>query len=167
MAGWSEVDRLWHFLGIDNAFYYGVLCPAVFAAAGMPPGVLAGLVVNEFYTLDGLKFSTSRRHAVWAEDFLGTEDPALVRLYLGWDRPAGFESDFTEAGYAAFRDWAGPAAGRNGPRPRWRRGWRPASWPGRHRRCGWRLSTRRWPPAAYSVRSAVRPRPRPGRCSPP
>lgn len=108
VAGWSEVDRLWHFLGIDNAFYYGVLCPAVFAAAGMPPGVLAGLVVNEFYTLDGLKFSTSRRHAVWAEDFLGTEDPALVRLYLGWDRPSGFESDFTEAGYAAFRDWAGP-----------------------------------------------------------
>ena len=36
LAGWSAVDRLWHFLGIDNAFYYGVLCPAVFAAAGMP-----------------------------------------------------------------------------------------------------------------------------------
>ncbi len=108
LAGWSGVDRLWHFLGIDNAFYYGVLCPAVFAAAGMPPGVLAGLVVNEFYALEGLKFSTSRWHAVWAEDFLGTEDPALARLYLGWDRPAGFESDFTAAGYEAFRDWAGP-----------------------------------------------------------
>jgi len=108
LAGWSTVDRLWHFLGIDNAFYYGVLCPAVFAAAGMPPGVLAGLVVNEFYALDGLKFSTSRRHAVWAEDFLGSEAPALARLYLGWDRPSGFESDFTQAGYTAFRDWAGP-----------------------------------------------------------
>ena len=108
LAGWAGVDRLWHFLGIDNAFYYGVLGPAVFAAAGMPPGVLAGLVVNEFYALDGLKFSTSRRHAVWAEDFLATEDPALARLYLGWDRPAGFESDFTAAGYEAFRDWAGP-----------------------------------------------------------
>jgi methionyl-tRNA synthetase len=108
LAGWSGVDRLWHFLGIDNAFYYGVLCPAVFAAAGMPAGVLAGLVVNEFYALDGLKFSTSRRHAVWAEDFLATEDPALARLYLAWDRPSGFESDFTRAGYAAFRDWAGP-----------------------------------------------------------
>jgi methionyl-tRNA synthetase len=108
VAGWAGVDRLWHFLGIDNAFYYGVLGPAVFAAAGMPAGVLGGLLVNEFYALDGLKFSTSRRHAVWAEDFLATEDPALVRLYLGWDRPSGFESDFTPAGYAAFRDWAGP-----------------------------------------------------------
>jgi methionyl-tRNA synthetase len=74
----------------------------------MPAGLLGGLVVNEFYALEGLKFSTSRRHAVWAEDFLATEDPALARLYLGWDRPSGFESDFTLAGYVAFRDWAGP-----------------------------------------------------------
>jgi methionyl-tRNA synthetase len=117
VAGWSGVDRLWHFLGIDNAFYYGVLCPAVFAAAGLPAGVLGGLVVNEFYALEGLKFSTSRRHAVWAEDFLATEDPALARLYLGWDRPAGFESDFTEAGYAAFRDWAGPLLAGSGTPP--------------------------------------------------
>jgi methionyl-tRNA synthetase len=117
VAGWSGVDQLWHFLGIDNAFYYGVLCPAVFAAAGMPPGVLGGLVVNEFYALEGLKFSTSRRHAVWAEDFLATEDPAVTRLYLGWDRPSGFESDFTPNGYAAFRDWAAPLLAGDGTPP--------------------------------------------------
>ncbi len=115
-AGWAAVDQLWHFLGLDNAFYYGVLTPAVLAAAGVPGGALGGLVVNEFYRLDGLKFSTSRRHAVWAADFLATEDPALVRLYLCWDRPAPYESDFTRAGYEAFRDWAagqlaGSAAG--------------------------------------------------------
>lgn len=116
VAGWSGVDRLWHFLGFDNAFYYGVLTPAVLAAAGVPTGVLGGLVVNEFYRLDGRKFSTSRGHAVWAEDFLATEDPALVRLYLCWDRPDPYESDFTRSGYEAFRDWAtdllsGSAAG--------------------------------------------------------
>jgi len=106
VAGWGAVDRLWHVHGIDNSFYYGVLTPALFAAAGVPTGVLGGLVVNEFYRLDGLKFSTSRGHAIWAEDFLAAEDPALVRLYLCWDRPQPYESDFTTAGYAAFRDYA-------------------------------------------------------------
>jgi methionyl-tRNA synthetase len=119
VAGWTGVDRLWHFLGIDNAFYYGVLTPAIFAAAGVPTGVLGGLVVNEFYRLRGRKFSTSRQHAVWAEDFLADEDPALVRLYLCWDRPSGFESDFTLPGYRAFRDWASPvlAGEATGPLP--------------------------------------------------
>jgi methionyl-tRNA synthetase len=106
VAGWAAVDRLWHVHGIDNAFYYGVLTPALFAAAGVRTGVLAGLVVNEFYRLEGLKFSTSRNHAVWAEDFLADEDPAMVRLYLCWDRPEPYESDFTRASYEAFRDWA-------------------------------------------------------------
>jgi methionyl-tRNA synthetase len=106
VAGWQRVEQLWHFLGIDNAFYYGVLTPAVLAAAGVRTGVLGGLVVNEFYRLDGLKFSTSRRHAVWAEDFLADEDPAIVRLYLCWDRPDRFQSDFTVAGYTAFKEHA-------------------------------------------------------------
>jgi methionyl-tRNA synthetase len=116
-AGWSEVDRMWHFLGIDNAFYYAVLTPAVLAAAGLPAGILGGLVVNEFYTLEGRKFSTSRRHAVWAEDLLAKENPALVRLQLAWDRPSGFESDFTPGGYEAFRDWAGPLLAGTGSPP--------------------------------------------------
>lgn len=118
-AGWAGIDQMWHFLGIDNAFYYAVLTPAVLLAAGLPPGLLGGLVVNEFYTLDGRKFSTSRRHAVWAEDFLAKEDPGVVRLQLAWDRPAGYSSDFTPAGYEAFRDWAGPllAGGEPGPLP--------------------------------------------------
>ena len=115
--GWAGVQRMWHFLGIDNAFYYAVLTPAVLLAAGLPAGLLGGLVVNEFYTLDGLKFSTSRRHAVWAEDFLAKEDPALVRLQLAWDRPSGFSSDFTAAGYEAFADWAAPLLAGTGTPP--------------------------------------------------
>ncbi|MEV5570878.1 class I tRNA ligase family protein [Spirillospora sp. NPDC052269] len=95
VAAWNGVDELWHFLGVDNAFYYGVLIPAVFAAAGVKPGVLRGLVVNEFYRLDGLKFSTSRNHAVWALDILAEQDPGDVRLFLAQDRPDRYESDFT------------------------------------------------------------------------
>jgi methionyl-tRNA synthetase len=102
---WSRVDRMWHFLGIDNAFYFAVLFPALYAAAKLPGSRLGGLVVNEFYRLDGLKFSTSRDHAIWAHEFFGDEDPAMVRLYLCWDRPDHYESDFTRDGYQSFRDW--------------------------------------------------------------
>lgn len=104
VSAWSEVDGMWHFFGVDNAFYYAIMIPAMLSAAGMPPGKLAGLVVNEFYRLDGRKFSTSRNHAVWAHEFLAEEDPGTVRAFLSWDRPDRSETDFTHAGYRVFRD---------------------------------------------------------------
>lgn len=99
VAAWREVGSLWAFLGIDNAFYYAVMFPALFGAAGLPPDLLGGLVVNEFYTLDGAKFSTSRRHAVWAQDFLAEHDPDVVRAFLCWDAPQPYASDFTLANF--------------------------------------------------------------------
>jgi methionyl-tRNA synthetase len=105
VTAWAQVGDCWHFLGIDNAFYFGILFPALFAAAGLPPGWLSGLVVNEFYRLDGLKFSTSRGHAIWAHELLAGEDPATVRMFACWDRPDRYESGFTRQGYAQFRDW--------------------------------------------------------------
>jgi methionyl-tRNA synthetase len=101
---WSGISEQWIFLGVDNAFYYAVMIPALHLAAGLASGP-TGLQVNEFYRLTGAKFSTSRNHAVWAHEFLATEDPAAVRAYVGWDRPDHYESDFTPAGYEAFRDW--------------------------------------------------------------
>ncbi|TPQ18612.1 class I tRNA ligase family protein [Streptomyces sporangiiformans] len=100
---WQQVGELWHFLGIDNAFYYTIAIPAVFAAAGVPAGTLGGLVVNEFYRLEGLKFSTSRNHAIWANELLAAEDPGLVRLFLCYDRPDRYGSDFTLDAFRAFQ----------------------------------------------------------------
>ncbi len=114
----AGIDGCWHFLGIDNAFYYAVLFPALFAAAGVSDPPLRGLVVNEFYRLTGAKFSTSRDHAIWAHELLAKSDPALVRLYLCWDRPDTAETDFTPANFAAFGDRIGArraAAGQPGP----------------------------------------------------
>ncbi|WP_018353150.1 class I tRNA ligase family protein [Longispora albida] len=104
----EQVDEVWHFHGLDNAFYSGVLWPALYFAAGFDPMPLKGVNLNEFYTLDGLKFSTSRNHAIWAHELLATEDPALVRLYLAWDRPDRYSSDFTREAYEAFRDYVRP-----------------------------------------------------------
>ena len=105
---WREVDGVWHFNGMDNTFYFTVLYPAILAAAGVPTAKALGAVVNELYLLEGQKFSTSRNHALWAHEFLATEDPELVRLYLSWDRPDRYESDFTDAAYRAFGEWVQP-----------------------------------------------------------
>ena len=114
LAAWKQVGECWHFLGIDNAFYFAVLFPALLSAAGLPPGWLGGLVVNGFYRLDGLKFSTSRNHAVWAHEFLEAEDPAMVRMFLCWDRPDRYESGFTREAYAQFQAWIGATLARPG-----------------------------------------------------
>jgi methionyl-tRNA synthetase len=105
---WSEVDALWHFNGIDNGFYFALFWPALYMAAGVPPEAIGGAQVNEFYTLDGSKFSTSRNHAIWANDFLTSEDVDIVRLYLAWDRPDRYASDFTLASYREFEAYVRP-----------------------------------------------------------
>jgi methionyl-tRNA synthetase len=117
LTAWQRVGECWYFLGLDNAFYYGVLFPAIFAAAGLAPAKVAGLVINRFYRLDGLKFSTSRNHAIWAHEFLAEQDPALVRMFMCWDRPDRYESGFTRAAYAHFRDWAQAAIRSGGSLP--------------------------------------------------
>jgi len=108
VAAWREIDGVWHFNGMDNTFYFTILYPAILAAAGVPTPKARGAVVNELYLLEGQKFSTSRNHALWAHEFLATEDPELVRLYLSWDRPDRYESDFTDESYRAFGEWVRP-----------------------------------------------------------
>lgn len=116
VAAWDDIDGLWHFNGIDNAFYFGIIYPAVFAMCGVPRPQMRGATVNELYLLEGKKFSTSRNHALWADEFLAAEDPELVRLYLSWDRPDRYESDFTQDGYRAFCELVRPLlAGRPAP----------------------------------------------------
>jgi methionyl-tRNA synthetase len=108
VEAWHEVEGVWHFNGIDNSFYFAILYPAILAAAGVRRPLLRGATVNELYLLDGQKFSTSRNHALWADEFLAGEDRGLARLYLSWDRPDRYESNFTRASYDAFCDYIRP-----------------------------------------------------------
>jgi len=120
LAAWERIEGLWQFYGIDNAFYFTILVPAILAAAGIPTAKLLGAGVNQFYLLDGSKFSTSRNHALWADEFLQTHDVELVRLYLSWTRPDRFQSNFTDDSYQAFVDWVRPLlenASRHGGAP--------------------------------------------------
>jgi methionyl-tRNA synthetase len=93
---------------MDNTFYFTVLYPTLLAAAGVPTPTALGATVNQLYLLEGQKFSTSRNHALWADEFLEKEDPELVRLYLSWDRPDRYETDFTHTSFQAFCDYLRP-----------------------------------------------------------
>jgi methionyl-tRNA synthetase len=104
--GWEAVWRspdaqIVQFFGFDNAYFHAVLFPALLLA--YDPGIRLPdvFVVNEFYLLDGKKFSTSRRHAVWGGEFLPRVPADLVRFYLAYDRPARRQTSFTLAEFRA------------------------------------------------------------------
>ncbi|HEX6872135.1 MAG TPA: class I tRNA ligase family protein [Micromonosporaceae bacterium] len=105
---WHDIDGVWHFNGIDNAFFFAILYPAILAAAGVERHTMLGATVNELYQLEGRKFSTSRNHALWADEYLATEDIELVRLFLSWDRPDRHETNFTDEGFRAFSEYVRP-----------------------------------------------------------
>ena len=84
-----------HHFGFDNAFYYLAFIPALLRA--MDPGARlpSAVVTNEFLQLDGQKFSTSRGHAIWADEVNANSD--YLRLYLCHERPQTPEADFSLA----------------------------------------------------------------------
>lgn len=88
--------QLIHFLGKDNIVFHCIIFPVMLKAHGdfiLPHQVSA----NEFLNLEGHKFSTSRDHAVWLQDYLetfpGKED--VLRYVLCSIAPENKDSDFT------------------------------------------------------------------------
>jgi methionyl-tRNA synthetase len=89
------------FFGYDNAFFYTSFIPALFMAYDEEMQLPAAFVANEFYRLDGLKFSTSRNHAIWGDEALAHIPVDAIRYYLAYDRPEGEETSF---GLKAFAE---------------------------------------------------------------
>jgi len=94
-------DKHWvHCFGFDNSFYYLLFIPtllrAMYAHAKLPDSV----VTNEFLSLEGFKFSTSRKHAIWADEFDANAE--FLRLYLTLHRPAYTEVDFSRKTFEEF-----------------------------------------------------------------
>jgi len=98
--GWSQ---LWHsndtevvtFCGFDNGFYYAMLIPAIFMAYDSQIKLQKAFLINEFYRLDGLKFSTSRDHAIWGRQLLNRASADTVRFYLALTGPETEQTNFT------------------------------------------------------------------------
>ena len=97
---WSVADpqddwKIVHFLGYDNTFYHSIFSPALYkiASPGWTPDI--DYNVNEFYLLDGDKFSTSRRHVIWGKDILTPDNVDAIRFYLSLTRPETRRTNFT------------------------------------------------------------------------
>ncbi len=85
--------------GFDNGFWYSLFIPALFTAYDPSIRLQKALVSNEFYRLEGKKFSTSRKHAIWGRELLAMATPDEARFYLAYTCPETERTNFTRAGF--------------------------------------------------------------------
>lgn len=92
----SEDTRLIHFIGKDNIVFHCIIFPSMLKSHGeyiMPDNIPA----NEFLNLEGKKISTSKKWAIWLDDFIkkfpGRED--ALRYAICSNLPEGRDADFT------------------------------------------------------------------------
>ncbi len=98
---WTGLDRVVQCFGFDSTYFHTVLFPAIFHAIDPSIRPPCGFVINEFFKLDGLKFSTSRNHALWAGPFLRENNADALRYHLSLVRPETEQTNFT---IAEFKD---------------------------------------------------------------
>lgn len=99
---WNGNTEVGIFFGYDNAFYTAILFPLVFHSIDPELSLPRYLFVNHFLNLDGEKFSTSRGHAIWGNDFLPTANINWARLYLASVRSEEQRSNFSLGEYHVF-----------------------------------------------------------------
>lgn len=90
------------FFGYDNAYLRLVIFPALLQAYDENIQLPDQFIVNEFYQLEGSKFSTSRNHAIWGIDLMNSYPADLVRFYLAYTRPETEQTDFKLAEFNHF-----------------------------------------------------------------
>lgn len=97
---WRSQDaEIVQFFGFDNSFYYAIFLPALYVAFDESLRLPTAFVTNEFYRLDGEKFSTSRNHRILGRELLGVAPRDVVRFFLAWSCPEREETNFTVADF--------------------------------------------------------------------
>jgi methionyl-tRNA synthetase len=98
---WWKGDnaRGYYFIGKDNTPFHTVLWGSELMGYDRALNLPYDVPANEFLNLEGQKFSTSRRWAIWLPDFLERYDPDPLRYYLTAIAPETRDSDFTWEGF--------------------------------------------------------------------
>ncbi|MEP3299997.1 MAG: class I tRNA ligase family protein [Pseudoruegeria sp.] len=99
----SQIPATVALFGSDNAFGRLVIFPALMIKLGLSAAAPRMVLMNEFMLLDGEKFSTSRNHAIWVNDFITTENSDAFRYYAVVHSPIGAQTNFSPQGFA---DWS-------------------------------------------------------------
>ncbi|MGY0233282.1 methionine--tRNA ligase [Longispora urticae] len=105
---WQGADkRAYYFMGKDNIVFHSLIWPAILlgydgkGAKGGKPGELGELglptevVSSEFLTMEGRKFSSSRKIVIYVRDFLERYDADALRYFIAVAGPETNDTDFT------------------------------------------------------------------------
>ncbi|GLZ76610.1 methionine--tRNA ligase [Actinorhabdospora filicis] len=107
---WQDPQALsYYFMGKDNIVFHSEIWPAMLlgnnggGAKGGKPGALGTMelptevVSSEFLTMEGRKFSSSRRVVIYVRDFLARYDADALRYFIAVAGPETQDTDFTWA----------------------------------------------------------------------
>jgi methionyl-tRNA synthetase len=107
---WNDPEALsYYFMGKDNITFHSQIWPAELLAydgrgdKGGEPGELGTLnlptevVSSEFLTMEGKKFSSSKRVVIYVRDMLERYQPDALRYFISAAGPENQDSDFTWA----------------------------------------------------------------------
>jgi methionyl-tRNA synthetase len=90
------------FFGVDNAYLRCIMFPILLSAYNKQLVNTMRFYINEFYSLEGHKFSTSRNHVLSVE-YLAAKYPIdHIRYYLAMHRPEHSQTSFTEKNFKDF-----------------------------------------------------------------
>lgn len=95
----SPETRLVHFLGKDNIPFHGFVFPSMLYGQKQDYVLPWAVPANEFYNLEGKKFSTSEGWTIPLEAFLARHDPEVARFYLLASCPETADSEWLWQGY--------------------------------------------------------------------
>ncbi|MGB0384787.1 MAG: methionine--tRNA ligase [Ardenticatenaceae bacterium] len=100
---WWKDDqaRGYYFIGKDNTPFHTVIWGSELIAFDPELNLPYDVPANEYLNLEGDKFSTSNRWAIWLPDFLAKYDPDSLRYYLTAIAPETKDADFTWEGFVA------------------------------------------------------------------
>jgi methionyl-tRNA synthetase len=100
-AWWDANASSFYFMGKDNITFHSQIWPAELLAYNHDPGEYGTLalptevVSSEYLTVEGRKFSSSRRVVVYVRDFLERYGPDALRFYIAVAGPETTDTDFT------------------------------------------------------------------------
>ena len=96
---WQSPDtRLVHFIGKDNIPHHCMLFPAMLWGVGQEYCLPWQVPANEFYNLQGQKFSTSGGWYVRLDQYFERHDPEITRFHILSSLPETADSEFTFEG---------------------------------------------------------------------
>ncbi|MFI0260700.1 class I tRNA ligase family protein [Streptomyces sp. NPDC017056] len=98
--GLGDCDELVQFIGIDNGFYNAFVYVTLSLLAerhGLPVSLpKTRTLTNQYFMLEGRKFSTSKGDVRWAKDYLESVGRDRARFVLALTSPELQQSEFSE-----------------------------------------------------------------------